>query len=106
MRIPRPLRSHDGRPGTILMLMVIMITALIGMLGLVIDGGLMMAAHRQTQNAADSASLVAALYLYKGRPVADARAAAVEVVHDRFGITEPATVHSPPSAGPHPRNPA
>src|SRR5262245_21332380 len=104
MRISLHLQSRHGRPGAILVLMIIMLIPLIGLLGIVIDSGLMMASHRHTQNAADSASLVAALYLYQGRTAAEARAAAVAHVRDEFGITETPIVNIPPSAGPYAGN--
>ena len=48
------------------MLFAILLPALLGMVGLVIDGGLLMASYRQVQNAADSAALAAAMDKYRG----------------------------------------
>lgn len=56
-------RSRPGRRGKILVLLVLLLPVLLGITGLVIDGGLLMAAHRQTQNSADSGARAAALVL-------------------------------------------
>lgn len=62
MRHPGPFRcSATLRSGKTLVMFAILLPALLGMTGLVIDGGLLMAAHRQVQNAADAAALAAAL---------------------------------------------
>ena len=94
-------RSPAQRPGVILALMVIMLVALMGMLALVIDTGMAMSVHRQTQNAADGASSLAALYLFQGYSAANARTAATALVRDRFGISEAPTINIPPTSGPH-----
>jgi hypothetical protein len=44
----------------------LLLPVLLGMLGLVIDSGMLMAAYRQTQNTADAAALAAALDLFRG----------------------------------------
>ena len=61
--------QHPGtkRPGQTLVMFVLLTPALLGMVGLTIDGGLMLVTHRQTQNAADTAALVAATDLIRGR---------------------------------------
>jgi Flp pilus assembly protein TadG len=41
----------------------LLLPVLLGVLGLTIDGGLMMVVYRQTQNAADAAALAAAVDL-------------------------------------------
>ena len=57
--------QHPGtkRPGQTLVMFVLLTPALLGMVGLTIDGGLMLVTHRQTQNAADAAALAAAVDL-------------------------------------------
>jgi hypothetical protein len=65
MRHP-PFPRSGRRPGKILVLFTLLLPVLLGMIGLVIDGGLMMAAQRRTQNAADAAALAAALDLMRG----------------------------------------
>jgi Flp pilus assembly protein TadG len=47
-------------------LFVLVAPVLIGMIGLIVDGGIVMAAQRQTQNAADAAAVAAAMDLYRG----------------------------------------
>ena len=46
--------------------------AMLAMVGLVIDGGLMLASHRHAQNAADSAAMTAALAKLRGSTIAAA----------------------------------
>ena len=49
-------RCHSQRGGYVLPLLGFLLVVLIGMLGLVVDGGLMMSTHRQVNNAADAAA--------------------------------------------------
>src|SRR5262245_19447498 len=60
------LLSRQKRSGMTLILFAILAPVLVGMIGLVIDSGLLMAAYRQAQNSADAAALAAALDLYRG----------------------------------------
>ncbi|MCY2965985.1 MAG: pilus assembly protein TadG-related protein, partial [Planctomycetota bacterium] len=62
--VPRPL---ECRSGTILVLTSVVLLTIVGMLGLVLDSGLMMAQYRQIQNAADAAALAAAQSLIDGK---------------------------------------
>lgn len=54
-------QSNPRRRGHILVMFAITVTTLIAMLGLVIDGGLLMTSQRQAQNAADAAARACAL---------------------------------------------
>lgn len=72
---PASSRSAPRR-GKTLVLFVLLLPALLGMTGLVVDGGVLLAASRQAQNAADAAALAAALQKFKGAPDATALAAA------------------------------
>lgn len=94
------------RPGKILVMFALLLTALLGMFGLVIDSGLMMVSHRATQNVADSAALAAAMALMRGESADAARAAAVAFVHTHNGMTDVASpdVRIPPTTGPHLNN--
>ena len=56
MRHARSLRP-GRRPGKVLVLFTMLLPVLLGLVGLVVDGGLMMAAQRRVQNAADAAAL-------------------------------------------------
>src|SRR5262245_714675 len=100
------------RPGKILVMFVLVLTALLGMLGLVIDTGLMMAAHRRTQSAADSAALAAAMELMRGGTLATdptsgavtgtAVDAARQFVHVHNGMPDATvTVRRPVAPSPH-----
>jgi hypothetical protein len=65
----RPSPPQPGRPsrrGTIVIMFAVLLPVLLGMTGLVIDCGLMMATQRQVQNAADAAAMAAAMDLYRG----------------------------------------
>lgn len=62
--------EHPGtkRPGKTLAMFVLLTPVLLGMVGLTIDGGLLLVTYRQTQNAADAAALAAAMDLFNGLP--------------------------------------
>ncbi len=94
--------THSQRPGKALVLLALLLPAILGLLGLVIDGGLLLAAHRQAQSAADAAALAAAYDLARGRSVATAQATAIAYVTQSNGLTG-ATVelNAPPAAGPY-----
>lgn len=96
------LTGPNSRSAKILILFVIMITALLGMLGLVIDGGMAMAAFRRTQNAADSAAQAAAMALFVGNSPANAVTAAQTFMQTHYGIPPgDVTVNVPPASGPY-----
>jgi len=54
------------RSAKTLVLFVMTAPVLLGMMGMVVDGGLLMVAYRQTQNVADAAAMGAALDKFKG----------------------------------------
>jgi Flp pilus assembly protein TadG len=86
----------------VLVMFILSLTALLGMLGLVADGGVMMATHRRAQNAADSAAMAAALDLMRGQTVQTATATATTFVQTYNGLSGAGVaVHIPPTAGPH-----
>ena len=93
-------RNH--RHGTVLVVTAIVLIALVGLLGLVIDGGQMMTAHRSTQTAADAAACAAAMDLSTGKSNAAATATATTFVQQYNGLaTATVTVNIPPASGPH-----
>ena len=95
----------DDRRGTILVMTAIVLIALLGLLGLVIDGGQMMTAHRATQNAADAAATAAAMDISTGKSNATAIATATSFVKDYNGLANATvTVNVPPASGPHASN--
>jgi Flp pilus assembly protein TadG len=67
MLLVRPsCRVGRRRSGLILPLVALIAPALVGMIGLVVDAGLLMAAQRQAQNAADAAAMAAAMEKFRG----------------------------------------
>src|SRR5262249_43771331 len=86
-----PLRQPHARPGHrrghVLIMFVIALTALLGMLGLVIDTGMMMTAQRQVQNVADSVALASAMNLMLGG-TAGGSGDTVTAVATAFAVTD------------------
>ena len=105
MFLPRTRRR--ARPGKTLVLFVLLTPALAGVAGLVIDGGLLMAAQRQAQNAADAAAMAAAMDVLRGRSVATANTTANSYVTSSTYNNLPnatVTLNNPPASGPHAGN--
>src|SRR5665811_191390 len=74
---PESIRSvGQKRSGKAMFLFVLVLPVLLGMLGLVLDGGLMMVASRQARNAAYAAARAAALDKLRGATDATALATA------------------------------
>jgi type II secretory pathway pseudopilin PulG len=100
MRLPIPNRRR--RRAMILVLAALLLPVLIGMVGLVIDSGLLMATHRQARNAADGAAVAAAWDLLRGRSIGTATSTANTFVHTYHGLgAAVVTVNVPPSSGPY-----
>jgi hypothetical protein len=94
------MRHHrqPSRDGKILVTFVLVLPVLLGIVGLVIDAGRLMAAHRHAQNAADSAALAAAQSLLRG--TGDHLAAAQSHVQGNGLPAEgPLVVNNPPASG-------
>lgn len=92
------------RSGFTLVLFALVITVLFGMLGLVIDSGLLMAWHRQTYSTADAAALAYAMDRLVGRSDTTARATALDYVQgNNYNKMSTATVvlNVPPTSGPY-----
>jgi uncharacterized membrane protein len=82
-----------------------LLPVLVGWIGLVLDSGLIMAAHRQTQNAADAAATAAAYDLLKGRSTITAYATAKTFVQTYNGLSQASvTLNIPPHQGPYAGN--
>jgi len=91
--------------GTILVITAIVLIALVGLLGLVIDAGQLMTGHRKTQNAADAAATAAAMELMTGKSNSTATTAATAFVTQYNGMpTATVRVDIPPATGPHQGN--
>lgn len=96
---------RDRRQGTILVMTAIVLIALIALLGLVIDAGQLMTAHRTTQNAADAAATAAAMDMLMGRSNGTATATAATFVHVYNGLPNATlAVSIPPATGSHAGN--
>lgn len=84
-REPLAVHRSNVRKAAILPFLALVLAVLIGMLGLVIDGGSLASSHRQAQNAADAAARAAAKKL---KEVLDAdteeKAAALQTEAERF----------------------
>ena len=98
--------QHPGtkRPGQTLVMFVLLTPALLGMVGLTIDGGLMLVTHRQTQNAADAAALAAAVDLNNNLlpPIPQNTAQTyVQTYNNMPNATTAPYVNIPPLSGPH-----
>ena len=93
--------SRSRRTGTILVITAVILIALVGLLGLVIDAGQLMTAHRSTQNAVDAAAAAAAMDLLAGKSESAAVATATAFVQQYNGFPISAvTVNIPPASGP------
>ena len=101
--------DHPGakRSGKILVMFVLLMPVLLGMVGLTVDGGLLLVLYRQTQNAADAAALAATVDLLKGKSAAVATATATTYVQIYNNMSDATvTVNIPPSTGPYAGNAA
>ncbi|MCI0456603.1 MAG: pilus assembly protein TadG-related protein [Gemmataceae bacterium] len=119
MRLPHPrdlcsLRTGHAactggriqkRSGKVLTLFALLLPVLLGMAGLVIDGGMVMTAQRHAQNAADSAALSAARDLLRGQSKDTATATAQALVQKHNGLADAQVqVNVGPASGPHQGN--
>jgi hypothetical protein len=90
------------RTGKVLVLLAILLPTLIGVAGLVVDGGLMMTTRRNLQHAADAASTAAAMNLRRGKSAQEAAATARDVVHVGNELPQASViVNIPPQSGPY-----
>lgn len=74
--IALPATPAPRRPGMTLVTFALMLPVILGVVGLVIDSALLLAAYRQTQNAADAAALAAAMSKMRGETDSSALASA------------------------------
>lgn len=94
------------RRGSILVITAIVLVALVGLLGLVIDMGQLMTAHRTTQNVADAGAMAGAMDLLAGKSNATVIATATTFVQQYNGVPNAtATVNIRPGSGPHANDP-
>jgi Flp pilus assembly protein TadG len=99
----RRIRTNaKSRRGVVLVVFAVLLIALLGMVGLVVDGANLASGHRQTQNAADAAALAAAMDRMRGRTMQEATTTANTFVVTHNGLTNATSeVNSPPSSGPY-----
>lgn len=100
---PSPPNRHvAGRRAAILQLTAITLTALMAMLGLVIETSRLMARSQEVQTAADSAALVAAVMLNRGATNTSARTTAINFASSYNGVTPGSIqISLPPATGPY-----
>ncbi|MBI3466964.1 MAG: hypothetical protein HY000_28450 [Planctomycetes bacterium] len=99
---PRHLVDPQRRAGFTLIFFALLVTVLFGMLGLIIDSGLLMAWQRHTYNAADSAALAYAMDKLLGKSDATATTTALTFVQQHNGMAGATVVlNKPPANGPH-----
>lgn len=100
---PHPRRNRRSSEGVIAIKFAFLLPVLIGMLGLVVDTGILMATHRQTQSAADAAALAYASDRIRGISSAGASASATTFVGTHNGLSGslPLTINEPPASGPY-----
>ncbi len=103
MRRQHPLRqAGSGRTGKVLVMFVLLMSVLLGIVGLTVNGGLMLVIYRQTQNAADAAALAAAVDILNGATVASSQATGQTYVQTYNNMSSATvTINIPPASGPH-----
>ncbi len=100
-----PKKHWADRHGKVLVLTAIALPTLFGMLGLVIDTGLLMTESRALQQVADAAATTAARQIALGNGTSAAVTAATSSVQQQGNLGDvTTTVHIPPSSGPYAGN--
>ena len=95
------------RKGSLVVWCAFLMVVLLGMVGLVLDSGLMLAGFRHAQNASDAAALAAAYAKLRGESDATAIASGTTFVTDgdHNALPDPnVTINIPPSSGPYAGN--
>jgi hypothetical protein len=89
--------------GQALIVIALAAVALVGMVGLVVDGGRGFLDRRKAQNAVDAAALASAYARIKGDQdmVSAALASAAENGYNNDGVSNTVVLYSPPKDGPH-----
>jgi len=103
-------KPHAPRRGSVILLVAISLTVLVGCMAITMDGGYIMERRRHVQAAADAAALAGAIDLYEkylsnngidqGNSAADsARTIAAANGYPNDGVISNVTVHTPPTSG-------
>lgn len=96
------MKNKRSEKGQAIVLLVLLITGLVAIAGLAIDGGRLYSARRNAQNAADNAALAAALAMCSsGSASTAALASAATNSFNNDGTTNTVDVNVPPSTGPN-----
>lgn len=96
----RTTRPGHHRSGKALFLVLISLTAIVGVLGLIFDSGLLVSDSQDLHHATDAAATAAAMDLRLGKSSATAKDTAASYVSGRNGMTNAQiTVNIPPLAG-------
>jgi hypothetical protein len=95
-------RHRKSEYGQVVILLAVGIVGLLGFTALAIDGGLVYSERRHAQNAADTATMAAALAKINNDPYWEDVALSVAATngYNNDGATNVVTVHSPPISGP------
>ncbi len=94
------MNIHKREKGQALILIVLAVVGMLGLTAAAVDGGMAYSERRQSQNAADSAALGAALSKIRaGNWQADGFARAASNGFDNNGTTNTVEVNNPPAAG-------
>jgi uncharacterized membrane protein len=97
------MKKFHAVRGQALIIVALALAGLVGIVGLVVDGGNVFLDRRNAQNAADSAALAAAFHRIRGGQdiVSAAMQAAAQNGYDGNGTTNVVQVYSPPESGSH-----
>ncbi|GBD16645.1 hypothetical protein HRbin26_01546 [bacterium HR26] len=82
--------ARPARAGQVMVLFALMLTVLVGFLGLAIDAGFLLAERRAVQNAADASALYGGRLLSQGKTTAQARAGALAYAAQIYGYASSA----------------
>lgn len=97
------LSNFRSERGQVLILSALVLTLLLGILGLAVDVGFHFSERRQVQNAADQATRAAAYELSYGGTTADAIGTALQIAsangYNNDGVSNKVTVNIPPTTG-------
>jgi hypothetical protein len=105
MTIHPPIENKRSERGQAIVLIVLVMTALLGITALAVDGGRLYSERRAAQSAADNAVLAAGLALCNGSNVFNAGLNSASVNgYDNNGNTNTVAVNWPPSSGPNAGN--
>ena len=96
------MKMDRSEPGQALIVIALAFVGIVGMMGLVVDGGNAFNDRRKAQNAADAAALASAYARIKGGDmVGAALASAAENGYNNDGVNNVVVLYTPPKDGPH-----